>query len=557
MNNYIQIIKYILNYKPSLWKELIFSFIGLVLLSILELVGLGILVPIINQLLENGLVNESKINFSIFDYDLTFSSLRYSLFCVCFFIIKFCYLFIFYYYINSTLAKIKTTAQSILLKDINTHGGQLQDMINRAEIIQRFNSDSEYFSGRFLYPFASLVLNTAPVLLIILAMFFVEPYFTFSFLLGISILISIFRSITSKYLFLLAKRQRKFINFSIDRLNERFSGSFDFHQYYAMNWQRKIIKKSLTELNETSASIITINNLNRPFLELIFSIFIIGGIFYVVGLTEIDNKDNFLFIFLSLMKLAPLSGGIVSSLQLIRAGKEIVDRFIGIIKKSYKRQLSSLIKTPDSNAKKASLNSMQNYPFCPTLPELRGRHYPALHLKKGKLLQISANSGWGKSYFLKCLSGSGINIDAVFGLDNGISANVHYVGSQIPLIKGTIKQNVLFGREEKTSQEFKRAFNASQLSEWLTLAEADVRIIDDDSKNLSGGQLQRLGLARAILNPPDLLIIDEATTGLELEMEDNLLDCLLNKYSDMAIIYINHKRIIKRPEAKLLIFEDE
>ena len=58
---------------------------------------------------------------------------------------------------------------------------------------------------------------------------------------------------------------------------------------------------------------------------------------------------------------------------------------------------------------------------------------------------------------------------------------------------------------------------------------------------LSGGQMQRLGIARALYNSPDILILDEATSALDAKTEKELMDCIYNLKADKTIIMIAHR----------------
>ena len=71
-------------------------------------------------------------------------------------------------------------------------------------------------------------------------------------------------------------------------------------------------------------------------------------------------------------------------------------------------------------------------------------------------------------------------------------------------------------------------------------------IVGENGAKLSGGQIQRLGIARALYKKPQILILDEATSGLDEETEEKLLSNLMNIKPNLTIIIISHnKKILK------------
>lgn len=173
----------------------------------------------------------------------------------------------------------------------------------------------------------------------------------------------------------------------------------------------------------------------------------------------------------------------------------------------------------------------------------------------GKIYGIKGASGSGKTTLLNLLSGlilpdSGkiflddkeisINKDHVFNL-----SNVSYVPQSVFLFDTTIAKNVHFNFYDNSSNEFK---NILEILKELGLQEKISSLNDglntnvgERGVNLSGGQAQRIGLARAIYHKPKLLILDEATNAIEKDLEIKVLKYLSSLKRDMIIILAAHR----------------
>tara|TARA_B110001452_G_scaffold176316_1_gene147864 strand:+ start:348 stop:2081 length:1734 start_codon:yes stop_codon:yes gene_type:complete len=174
-----------------------------------------------------------------------------------------------------------------------------------------------------------------------------------------------------------------------------------------------------------------------------------------------------------------------------------------------------------------------------------------LKIKKGNTIGIIGKSGVGKSTFLNIFTGllqptkGTILVD---GLDlvNKMTSwrkKLGYVSQEIFLLDSSIVENIAFG----TSKE---NINYQKIDKCINLAELDIYIdqlkdgfntmVGEKGIRISGGQRQRLGLARALYNEPDILILDEATNSLDINTENTILNTLKNLKNEFTILMISH-----------------
>ena len=116
------------------------------------------------------------------------------------------------------------------------------------------------------------------------------------------------------------------------------------------------------------------------------------------------------------------------------------------------------------------------------------------------------------------------------------------------ILDDTIKNNITFNLEEnKVDQEkYIMAIKNSNLENYINqLPDKDNTITGENGIQISGGQKQRLSIARALYHDPDVLILDEATSSLDLQTESEILNFLSVIKGQKTIFIISHREIFK------------
>ena len=121
-------------------------------------------------------------------------------------------------------------------------------------------------------------------------------------------------------------------------------------------------------------------------------------------------------------------------------------------------------------------------------------------------------------------------------------SRVAYVSQEPYFFKGTIKENLLFGNTYKiTEDEIIEVLNIVKLDEYIKEKPEGIHTrLQENASNISGGQKQRLCLARALLRKPEILILDEATSNLDV-ITERAITKAINEYYNMTMIVIAHR----------------
>ena len=174
-----------------------------------------------------------------------------------------------------------------------------------------------------------------------------------------------------------------------------------------------------------------------------------------------------------------------------------------------------------------------------------------ISVPKGKMTALVGESGAGKSTLVNMIMGfdkasSGeIRIDDIPLLEYNIESyrkRIGYVPQESILFNMSIKDNLLWANENATYEDIKKACRDANAHKFIeTFPDGYETIVGDRGVRLSGGQAQRVSLARAILRKPDLLILDEATSSVDSHSERMIQKAIENISKTTTTVAIAHR----------------
>lgn len=172
-----------------------------------------------------------------------------------------------------------------------------------------------------------------------------------------------------------------------------------------------------------------------------------------------------------------------------------------------------------------------------------------LQIQKGQFIGIAGTSGAGKTTLIDIIAGlldfnnGEIYIDKKIYNNKTSKLKIGYIPQDFCIISGSIRENVAFGTGEINDEKVITALKQAQLYDFIVDSYPDGIYAEPfiDTYGISQGQKQRLAIARALYKDPDIIILDEATSSLDLRTEEDLCDVLNKLKGEKTILAIAHR----------------
>lgn len=125
------------------------------------------------------------------------------------------------------------------------------------------------------------------------------------------------------------------------------------------------------------------------------------------------------------------------------------------------------------------------------------------------------------------------------------------------LFAGTIEENIRWGKKDATLEEIQHACKIAQIDDYIqSLPDKYASRVEERGVNFSGGQKQRLTIARALIKKPKILILDDSVSALDATTEANLRAALSQEFKDTTIFMITQRINSCKTADKILVIDD-
>ena len=189
----------------------------------------------------------------------------------------------------------------------------------------------------------------------------------------------------------------------------------------------------------------------------------------------------------------------------------------------------------------------------------------SLTVPAGKTVAIVGATGSGKSTIGRLLfrfydvTGGALKIDGQDVRDvsqSSLHASIGVVPQDTVLFNDTIRYNIAYGREGATQEDVESAAKAAQIHDFIvSLPEGYDTKVGERGLKLSGGEKQRVGIARTLLKNPPILLLDEATSALDTDTEKDIKDALARAGEGRTVLTIAHRLSTIAESDRIVVLE--
>ena len=357
----------------------------------------------------------------------------------------------------------------------------------------------------------------------------------------------------------------------LDKVNsvvqENVSGARVVKAYVREDYEYERFKSANRELRDTNIKVQKLMAIMHPVLTVVMNAAVIAVI--LIGGFEIENVAGSGMSAGTIMAAVTYVTQVIMSIMMVTMLFHSVSRAMASVKRVGEVLDSDpvIVSGERSSVGDEMAVSFKGVDF--RYPSAKGR--PVLHdinidIKKGETFAIIGETGSGKTSLVNLImrfydategevSVNGVPVKEyeLSSLRSGIS----YVMQKSELFSGTIAENIRWGKADATDEEVAEAARIAQAEEFVnSFADKYDTYIAEKGASLSGGQKQRMSIARALVRRPEIIILDDATSALDLATEAKLRRALRDDLKDATVIMIAQRIASVKEADRIAVIEN-
>jgi ABC-type bacteriocin/lantibiotic exporter with double-glycine peptidase domain len=523
---------------------------------ILEGISIAFIFPIVQIIVSSETSPYLKFFEEILPFNLEINPANLILLVIFIYGFKTFYLLFFAWWRNNFIAKLNINLNLFLYK--NYLRKEFED-ITRVDtsIILRNSFDIVRNLTGAIESILQLFVEIFTFIIILILLVYYDASSTSNLILTISIIVLAYIALTKNLLFSWAKKKITLTGKIFKSIRETFS-MIRFvklkskESYFYTNFKNAIVNFHLLNRNFSF-----FKEIPKNLLELI-AIFLLG----LVPIFQLQDESSIIDILPILgiyaaaaLRIIPGVSRVLSLSQLIyHTGPSVQLLFPELINKNQSIDNlnfgSKKIKKTDFESEITFNNVSYKYPDKEKFA-IKNLNFT---LKKKDFICIIGETGIGKSTFVDLITGLIRPQEGIIKFDNkNIQDHLndwHNLISLVPqrtvLVNDTIKKNITLQINDYDNElKIKNAAKYSRLDKFIDKNDVGLDyLVGEDTKGLSGGQAQRIAIARCLYDDPEILIFDEITSALDKDTSEELIKTFLNVLKDKTVIFITHSDLI-------------
>lgn len=537
--------------KKKIYLLSFFLFIG----SLIEIVGISIFIPLINLLVKENLNNDYyyKLVLNFFpniDNDKYILVIVISILIIIIF--KTIFIISLNFFNNFIIRDVKIYLQKKLLNGYLSSRLNSFRSLENSEKVNDITTVSEIFTSAGLSSFIGLAKEILSVLMILVFLMYYNHLATLLTVIILSLLMSIFMLLIQSRLEFFGKKEIELDINILKNLTETFRAIKEIKIYKKENFFINKISSFFFKLESNRALRVSINQSPRNILEFFIALTICFVIYFLIFFQSSEKNDVLILLAVfgvAAMRLLPSINSILRYMQNLKYGKVAIEKIYKIFNEFKKNEFEiKTIKEIDlSNIKNINISNL-NFSYTNNNQIFDNTNF---YLKKGSTC-ILGDSGSGKSTFIDILLGLNETHEAKIKCDIDIIneklnsvffKKAAYVPQKNTLFDDSIAKNITLEEDSNfEKKKFEKSLEISGILNQVSKGILDLNLnVGEESVKISGGQLQRIGIARAIYSDPQIIILDESTNSLDEKSEIEIITKLIKEFSNKIFIFITHK----------------
>ena len=521
----------------------------MITIAIFEALSIGSIFPLLNNIFSIDFDNSNYLNYFTNYLKIIFKeTFIYGLLAIIFAIFFLKNIFIFFYtkFASAFMMHLSLDIQRKTFQKYLYENYEKLRYIDSNEILRDINIESRLVVAQFISPILTLYLNCSVIAFITILLLIYNYKVTLFIILFLFLLFILFKFVFNNKLFKLGQDRQSYQKDILKSIKQTFDGfrelsTYNFLELFLKNFVKKSIKLANNAMRRSIIIIIP---------KLVLETLVIASIVTAIAIMFSKGYEmNSIFLTISIytisgLRIFPIFVAIINAYQTLNYSLPALNRVYDLLgnQKFNKNEDHRSLKFDDKI-------SLENIYYDYNNKNILNNF--SLTIPKNFFLGVTGPSGCGKSTLVDIISGiikpksGNISVDGINIKEHAKSwsKKIAYVQQKTYLFDSSIIKNITFQENEDdvNIDRLNYSLELSGLKEFVDgLKNKLYSNVGEFGKNISGGQHQRIGLARAIYKNPEVIIIDEGLSNLNDELKEPIIKRLIDLKREKIIIYVSH-----------------